>query len=61
MQWAIDAYRTQLSPAALGLLHRGLEAKERRWAEQEEFSHGEALKLLHPAHLHCNPDAEDMD
>ena len=58
---AIDAYRTQLGPEALELLHRGLELKERRWAEREKFSHGEALKVRHPAHLHCNPDAEDMD
>ncbi len=58
---AIDAYRTQLDRVALELLHGGLELKERRWAEQEAFSHGEALKVLHPAHLHCNPDAEDMD
>ena len=58
---AIDAYRTQLGPAALELLHRTLELKERRWAEREGFCHGETLKVLHPAHLHCNPDAEDMD
>ncbi len=58
---AIDAYRTQLGPAALELLHRTLELKERRWAEREAFCHGETLKVLHPAHLHCNPDAEDMD
>ena len=39
---------------------RGLEAKERQWAADERFSHGEALLVLHPAHLHVNPDADEM-
>ena len=49
---AIDCYETQLSPAALEGLHRGLGGMEKRWARDESFSHGEALKLLRPAQLH---------
>jgi LmbE family N-acetylglucosaminyl deacetylase len=50
---AIDAYRTQLTSESLELLHRGLDWKERDWARGEQFSHGEALKVLSPTQLHC--------
>jgi LmbE family N-acetylglucosaminyl deacetylase len=50
---AIDAYRTQLTPETLDLLHRGLDFKEREWAQGKGFSHGEALKVLGTGQLHC--------
>jgi LmbE family N-acetylglucosaminyl deacetylase len=50
---AIDAYRTQLTPETLEVLHRGLDWREREWAQGETFSHGEALKVLTPGQLHC--------
>jgi LmbE family N-acetylglucosaminyl deacetylase len=49
---AIDAYQSQFAAEELANLHRGLDAMERRWAEAETFTHGEALKLLEPARLH---------
>ena len=49
---AIDAYRAQFSEDQLRLLHVGLDAKEREWAEAEAFSHGEALKVLAPGAFH---------
>jgi LmbE family N-acetylglucosaminyl deacetylase len=49
---ALDAYRAQFTPRDLGNLHRGLDAMEERWAADEPFSHGEALKILHPGRLH---------
>ena len=57
---ALEAYKTQLTPEVLALLQAGLTLKERTWAESEPFEFGEALKVLHPLHLHCNPDAEEM-
>jgi LmbE family N-acetylglucosaminyl deacetylase len=54
---AIDAYRSQLAPATLAALHAGLEAKEREWAAQERFSHGEVLRAVRPSRLHVNLDA----
>jgi LmbE family N-acetylglucosaminyl deacetylase len=53
-QRAIGAYRTQLTPDTIAFLRTGLEAIERRWAEREPFSHGEALKVLPPSRLHVN-------
>ena len=50
---AIDAYRAQFTPESIEQLHRGLDFMERAWAEGKAFSHGEALKLLSPAQLHC--------
>ncbi len=57
---AIDAYSAQFTPEELRVVHAGLEAKERQWAGGESFSHAEALMVLHPAHLHVNPDADEM-
>ena len=57
---ALDAYRTQLSDTDLQLLHSVLEQKERAWAAGRGFEFAEALKVLAPAHLHVNPDAEEM-
>jgi LmbE family N-acetylglucosaminyl deacetylase len=51
---AIGAYRSQLTPDDVERLREGLEAMERRWAEGESFSHGEALKVLPPGLLHVN-------
>jgi len=51
---ALDAYRAQFTPESLEQLHQGLDFMERAWAEQESFSHGEALKLLSPGQLHCS-------
>ena len=50
---AIDAYRAQFTPESLEQLHRGLDFVERNCAEGKAFSHGEALKVLSPAQLHC--------
>ena len=49
---AIDAYRAQFTAEQLQLLHLGLEAKEREWAEGQPFSHGEPLKVLPPGAFH---------
>ena len=57
---ALDAYEAQFTPQGLEFLHRGLDVKERQWAEAESFSHGEALLVLSPRHLHVNPDADRM-
>jgi LmbE family N-acetylglucosaminyl deacetylase len=54
---ALRAYRSQFAPEALEGLSRGLEAKEREWAEAEAFSHGEPFKVLRRSHLHVNLDA----
>ena len=53
---ALDAYRSQFTPEGLELLHRGLEAKEREWAEGEAFEFAEPLRVLRPGHLHVNLD-----
>jgi N,N'-diacetylchitobiose non-reducing end deacetylase len=57
---AIDAYRSQLDEARLAVLHGVLEHKEREWGARCGAAHAEAFKVLAPAHLHCNPDAEEM-
>lgn len=49
---AIDAYRAQFTAEQLRLLHAGLEAKEREWAEAQTFSHGEALRVQAPGAFH---------
>ena len=50
---SIDAYRAQFTPESIEQLHRGLDFVERNCAEGKAFSHGEALKVLSPAQLHC--------
>ena len=57
---AIDCYKTQLSAEECAFLHGVLDHKERGWAAGQAFSHGEALKVLRPVHLHCNVDAAGM-
>jgi LmbE family N-acetylglucosaminyl deacetylase len=57
---AIDAYRTQLDAGQRAAIHALLERKERQWAAACGARYAEALKLLAPAHLHCNPDADRM-
>ncbi len=57
---ALDAYQAQFSEQGLAVLHAGLTHKEKTWAENESFSHGEAFKVLATAHMHVNPDAEEM-
>jgi LmbE family N-acetylglucosaminyl deacetylase len=57
---ALDAYRAQFTPEGLRVLHAGLEAKERAWGARAGVEFAEALQVVHPAHLHCNPDAEEM-
>ncbi len=57
---ALDAYRAQFTDEGLAVLHAGIGHKEKVWAEHESFAYGEALKVLHPSHLHVNPDAEEM-
>jgi LmbE family N-acetylglucosaminyl deacetylase len=57
---ALDAYRAQFTPEGLAVLHAGIGAKEREWAQGQGCEHAEALKLLHPGHLHCNPDADEI-
>jgi LmbE family N-acetylglucosaminyl deacetylase len=49
---ALDAYRAQFTPDQLKLLHVGLERKEREWASGKDFTHGEALRVMHPRQLH---------
>ena len=49
---AIDAYRAQFTADQLELLHLGLEAKEKEWAADMAFSHGEALKVMAPGAFH---------
>jgi LmbE family N-acetylglucosaminyl deacetylase len=49
---ALDAYRAQFTPEQLKLLHYGLELKEREWASGQPFTHGEALRVMHPRQLH---------
>ncbi len=58
---AIDCYAAQLDADALRVIHAGLEAKEREWGARAGCERAEALRVLHPAHLHCNPDAEAME
>ena len=53
---ALDAYRLQFEPEGLAFLHRGLEARERQWAEGRGFSHGEPIRVLRPHELHCHFD-----
>ncbi len=57
---AIDQYRAQFTEEGMTLLHALLEKKERDWAKGTAFTHGERLKVLRPAHLHCNVDAVEM-
>ena len=58
---ALDAYVSQFNPDGLAHLHRGLEAQERAHGARVGCGFAEALRVLHPAHLHCNPDAEEME
>lgn len=53
---ALDAYHSQFTPEGLEALHRGLELRERQWAEHAggAFEHGEPLKVLRPFELHCH-------
>jgi LmbE family N-acetylglucosaminyl deacetylase len=51
---AIGAYGAQFSSEELKLLDVGLDAKEREWASDESFSHGEALLVLSPGQLHVH-------
>ena len=54
---ALNAYRAQFSEEDLEQIHFYLSYKEQEWAKDEEFSHGEPLKVLRPFHLHAYPDA----
>jgi len=58
---AIDAYTSQLDAQTLAVIHAGLAHKERQWGARAGCEFAEGLRVLHPAHLHCNPDAEEMD
>jgi LmbE family N-acetylglucosaminyl deacetylase len=58
---AIDCYVSQLDADTRRLMHAGLERKESAWGERAGCERAEALRVLHPAHLHCNPDAEEME
>ena len=50
---ALDAYQAQFTPESLEQLHLGIDFVERDCAAEKAFSHGEPLKLLSPAQLHC--------
>jgi hypothetical protein len=50
---ALDGYQAQFTSESLEQLHQGLDFMERSWAKGKTFSHGEALKVLSPAQLHC--------
>lgn len=50
---ALGAYRAQFTAESLEGLQRLLESAERRCAADRPFSHGEPLRVLAPAQLHC--------
>jgi LmbE family N-acetylglucosaminyl deacetylase len=54
---AIDKYRAQFSEEDMQMLHMALSFKEQEYAKDEEFSHGEPLKVLRGFHLHVYPEA----
>jgi len=54
---AIDQYRAQFSEEDMQLLHMALDFKEQEYTKDEDFSHGEPLKVLRGFHLHVYPDA----
>ncbi len=58
---ALDCYRAQFTEDGLRVLHAALDHKEQAWGQRAGVLHGEALQVLHPAHLHCNPDADEME
>jgi len=53
---AVHAYHAQFTPEELEGLCALLEEKERAYAKDRPFSHGEGLKVLHPRQLHCCVD-----
>jgi N,N'-diacetylchitobiose non-reducing end deacetylase len=57
---AMDLYRTQFTDEGMQFLHAAIEHKERDWAKDHPFEHGEAFKVLRPVMLHCNVDAARM-
>jgi LmbE family N-acetylglucosaminyl deacetylase len=54
---AIDQYQAQFTPDSMEKLHLLLDRKEREYAADKQFSHGEPLKVLRPLHLHGYPQA----
>lgn len=50
---AVKCYQTQFTPEGMDELIMALEFKSRQAAQGQDFGHGEALKVLHPAALHC--------
>jgi LmbE family N-acetylglucosaminyl deacetylase len=58
---ALDCYASQLDADTLRVMHAGLVRKEREWGRRGGCDRAEALRVLHPAHLHCNPDADEME
>jgi LmbE family N-acetylglucosaminyl deacetylase len=57
---ALQSYRSQWDESEIRMLQGVLAHKEREWATGQPFGFGEALQVLHPAHLHVNPDAEEL-
>lgn len=55
---ALDAYTAQFTPEGLERLHRGVDAKEREWAEGRGCTHAEALRVMPPGAFHVNLDAD---
>ncbi len=50
---AVRCYQAQFEPAGMEQLIKALHAKSMQVAEGQSFRQGEALKVLHPAALHC--------
>lgn len=52
---ALEAFEAQFGKEGLVSLREGVELKEKKLAEEEPFTHGEAFKILLTAHLHGFP------
>ncbi len=50
---AVRCYQAQFSPDDMEQLIMVLDFKSRQYAEGHDYSHAEALKVLHPTALHC--------
>jgi LmbE family N-acetylglucosaminyl deacetylase len=50
---SLRCYETQFEQPGMDQLVRSLDIMSQRVAEDHSFSHGEALKILHPSALHC--------
>jgi LmbE family N-acetylglucosaminyl deacetylase len=51
---ALACYRAQFTPEDMERLLRSVEAEQRRAAQEEAYTHGEAFKVLRPEQLHID-------